>query len=90
MKISIRSCDAHKSLIPYHTYLHSCFFSPPPPSCMLMQIDLAREASNLQRFNYNFRRTDRVIFPTPLYPLVSADVLVRVTVGMWIYAQCVI
>lgn len=40
------------------------------------QIDLAREASNLQRFNYNFRRTDHVRFPVPLYPLVSADVLV--------------
>ena len=42
------------------------------------QIDLAREASNLQRFNYNFRRTDNVRFPVPLYPLVSADVLVSV------------
>ena len=41
------------------------------------QIDLAREASNLQRFNYNFRDNDSVKFPVPLYPLVSADVLVE-------------
>lgn len=45
------------------------------------QVDLAREASNLQRFNYNFRRTDHVRFPVPLYPLVSADVLVCVGKG---------
>ncbi|GAX81695.1 hypothetical protein CEUSTIGMA_g9123.t1 [Chlamydomonas eustigma] len=41
------------------------------------QIDLAREASNLQQFNYNFRRSHHVQFPVPLYPLVSADVLVE-------------
>ena len=43
------------------------------------QIDLAREASNLQRFNFNFRRTDHVRFPMPIYPLVSSDVLVGPT-----------
>lgn len=48
-----------------------------PPHSLPRQVDLAREASNLQRFNYNFRRTDHVRFPVPLYPLVSADVLVR-------------
>lgn len=41
------------------------------------QVDLAREASNLSRFNYNFRKTDHVRFPVPLFPLVSADVLVE-------------
>ncbi|GFH07511.1 ABC1 domain-containing protein [Haematococcus lacustris] len=38
------------------------------------QVDLAREASNLQRFNYNFRNTAAVQFPVPLYPLVSSEV----------------
>ncbi|GFH29510.1 ABC1 domain-containing protein, partial [Haematococcus lacustris] len=37
------------------------------------QVDLAREASNLQRFNYNFRNTAAVQFPVPLYPLVSSE-----------------
>ena len=55
--------------------------SLPPLPPHSPQIDLAREASNLQRFNYNFRRTDHVRFPIPLYPLVSADVLVGVWVG---------
>jgi len=41
------------------------------------QVDLAREASNLQRFNYNFRHTEHVRFPVPIYPLVSTDVLVE-------------
>ncbi len=41
------------------------------------QVDLAREASNLQRFNFNFRHTPAVQFPVPLYPLVSSEVLVE-------------
>jgi len=41
------------------------------------QVDLAREASNLSRFNFNFRKTNHVRFPVPLFPLVSADVLVE-------------
>jgi aarF domain-containing kinase len=43
----------------------------------LLQVDLSREASNLQRFNTNFRRARGVSFPMPLYPLVSEDVLVE-------------
>lgn len=42
-----------------------------------IQVDLAREASNLQRFNFNFRHTSHVQFPVPLYPLVSSEVLVE-------------
>jgi len=41
------------------------------------QVDLAREAANLQRFNFNFRNTPAVQFPVPLYPLVSSEVLVE-------------
>jgi len=41
------------------------------------QVDLSREASNLQQFNYNFRNTLAVDFPVPLYPLVSNEVLVE-------------
>jgi hypothetical protein len=40
-------------------------------------VDLSREAANLWRFNYNFRHTRAVEFPEPLFPLVSADVLVE-------------
>lgn len=41
------------------------------------QVDLAREAANLQRFNFNFRNAPSVQFPVPLYPLVSSEVLVE-------------
>jgi aarF domain-containing kinase len=41
------------------------------------QVDLSREANNLWRFNRNFRRTQAVHFPVPLFPLVSPDVLVE-------------
>lgn len=41
------------------------------------QVDLAREASNLQRFNFNFRHTPAVQFPVPLYPLVRGAAHVR-------------
>jgi len=53
--------------------------SPPSrlPSLPLCQVDLSREAANLERFNTNFRRTRSVSFPEPLYPLVSPDVLVE-------------
>lgn len=37
------------------------------------QVDLAREASHLQRFNHNFRKAKAVHFPVPLYPLVRQD-----------------
>eukprot|EP00798_Chlamydomonas_sp_ICE-L_P002143 gene2143-18192_t len=45
------------------------------------QVDLAREADNLQRFNYNFRNAESVSFPVPLFPLVSSDVLVETFEG---------
>ncbi|KAG9153836.1 hypothetical protein Leryth_005949 [Lithospermum erythrorhizon] len=44
---------------------------------MMTQVDLAREAANLSRFNYNFRRWKDVSFPKPLYPLVHPAVLVE-------------
>ena len=37
---------------------------------MLSQVDIAREAAQLSRFLYNFRRWKDVYFPKPLYPLV--------------------
>lgn len=44
---------------------------------MMSQVDLAREAANLNRFIYNFRRWKDVSFPRPLYPLVHPAVLVE-------------
>eukprot|EP00899_Mesostigma_viride_P014059 jgi/Mesvir1/22654/Mv14088-RA.1 len=44
---------------------------------MLEQVNLAKEASHLQRFLHNFRSTDGVSFPAPLYPLVHPAVLVE-------------
>jgi len=44
---------------------------------MLSQVDLAREAAQLSRFLYNFRRWKDVSFPKPLYPLVHPEVLVE-------------
>ncbi|KAI7837776.1 hypothetical protein COHA_008405 [Chlorella ohadii] len=41
------------------------------------QVDLAREATHLHAFNYNFRSTAGVSFPVPLYPLVKPAVLVE-------------
>ncbi|KAF6155435.1 hypothetical protein GIB67_019961 [Kingdonia uniflora] len=44
---------------------------------MLSQVDLVREAHNLSRFIYNFRKWKDVSFPKPLYPLVHSAVLVE-------------
>ncbi|KFU95812.1 putative aarF domain-containing protein kinase 2, partial [Chaetura pelagica] len=44
---------------------------------MIQQIDLRYEARNLERFRQNFLNVDFVKFPTPLWPLVTADVLVE-------------
>mmetsp|Transcript_17883 Transcript_17883/g.50062 ORF Transcript_17883/g.50062 Transcript_17883/m.50062 type:complete len:419 (+) Transcript_17883:176-1432(+) len=41
------------------------------------QVDLSYEASNLFRFNFNFRGNRSVCFPVPIYPLVMPDVLVE-------------
>lgn len=41
------------------------------------QVDLTREALHLHAFNFNFRKTKRVSFPVPLYPLVAPGVLVE-------------
>lgn len=34
---------------------------------MILQLDLRREASNLARFQQNFRNSETVVFPSPLY-----------------------
>ncbi|OVA06782.1 UbiB domain [Macleaya cordata] len=44
---------------------------------MMSQVDLAREAAQLSRFIYNFRKWKDVSFPRPLYPLVHPAVLVE-------------
>ncbi|KAJ8427876.1 hypothetical protein Cgig2_008704 [Carnegiea gigantea] len=44
---------------------------------MMSQVDLSREAANLNRFIYNFRYWRDVSFPKPLYPLVHPAVLVE-------------
>ncbi|KAM9962556.1 hypothetical protein ACTFIR_005465 [Dictyostelium discoideum] len=44
---------------------------------MMKQADLELEASHLNRFNSNFKYNSEVIFPKPLYPLVSKEVLVE-------------
>lgn len=41
------------------------------------QLDLAREAQHLARFNHNFRLWTNLSFPVPIFPLVSPDVLVE-------------
>lgn len=41
------------------------------------QLDLRKEALHLARFRTNFRRWRSVQFPSPIYPLVASDVLVR-------------
>lgn len=46
-------------------------------SLMMSQVDLSREAANLSRFNYNFRRKKDVSFPMPIYPFVHPEVLVE-------------
>jgi len=48
---------------------------------VFVQVDLAREAAQLSRFNYNFRRWRSVSFPRPLYPLVHPEVLVETFEG---------
>lgn len=44
---------------------------------MMSQVDLSREAAQLSRFLYNFRKSKHVSFPRPLYPLVHPAVLVE-------------
>ncbi|KAI5078367.1 hypothetical protein GOP47_0006038 [Adiantum capillus-veneris] len=44
---------------------------------MFTQVDLAREATHLSRFSYNFRSWRDVSFPRPVYPLVHPAVLVE-------------
>ncbi|KAL5719493.1 hypothetical protein ACHQM5_012260 [Ranunculus cassubicifolius] len=44
---------------------------------MMSQVDLSREAAQLSRFIYNFRKSRNVTFPRPLYPLVHPAVLVE-------------
>ncbi|KAK6946784.1 ABC1 atypical kinase-like domain [Dillenia turbinata] len=44
---------------------------------MMSQVDLAREAAQLNHFIYNFRQCRDVSFPRPLYPLVHPAVLVE-------------
>ncbi|KAL5730703.1 hypothetical protein ACHQM5_003498 [Ranunculus cassubicifolius] len=44
---------------------------------MMSQVDLSREAAQLSRFIYNFRKAKNVSFPRPLYPLVHPAVLVE-------------
>ncbi|KAM7525157.1 hypothetical protein LguiA_015059 [Lonicera macranthoides] len=44
---------------------------------MMSQVDLAREAAQLSRFIYNFRKWRDVSFPKPVYPLVHPAVLVE-------------
>ncbi|KAL5716039.1 hypothetical protein ACHQM5_017778 [Ranunculus cassubicifolius] len=44
---------------------------------MMSQVDLSREAAQLSRFIYNFRKSRHVSFPRPLYPLVHPAVLVE-------------
>ncbi|KAJ3108968.1 snoRNP complex protein nop56 [Phlyctochytrium planicorne] len=46
-------------------------------SMMRAQLDLATEATNLERFRYNFHKTPQIDFPSPIRPLVSRGVLVE-------------
>ena len=44
---------------------------------MRKQVDMRVEAKNLQRFRDNFRQSPKVLFPKPLYPLVTEEMLVE-------------
>ncbi|KAI8847538.1 hypothetical protein BC829DRAFT_418292 [Chytridium lagenaria] len=44
---------------------------------MRSQADMKTEATNLDRFRYNFRKVCQVDFPAPIRPYVSRDVLVE-------------
>lgn len=46
-------------------------------SLMEMQMDLRREAANLERFIKDFENDATVVFPQPIYPWVAANVLVE-------------
>lgn len=46
-------------------------------SLMEMQMDLRREAVNLERFIKDFEEDPTVVFPQPIYPWVAANVLVE-------------
>lgn len=46
-------------------------------SLMKMQMDLRREAVNLERFINDFEDDPRLVFPRPIYPWVSEGVLVE-------------
>lgn len=46
-------------------------------SLMEMQMDLRREAANLERFIKDFEHDPAVFFPQPIYPWVAANVLVE-------------
>ncbi|KAI1882514.1 hypothetical protein AGOR_G00251540 [Albula goreensis] len=44
---------------------------------MTRQIDLRYEAQNIERFRENFRDVDYVMFPTPLRPFITRNILVE-------------
>lgn len=46
-------------------------------SLMEMQLDLRKEAANLERFANDFEGDATVVFPQPVYPWVSANVLLE-------------
>lgn len=51
--------------------------SDPEEVWCIVQVNLCAEAANLRIFNQNFEKDPNVVFPEPLFPLVSQDVLVE-------------
>lgn len=72
--IAVLSFLASSSIIccHHHVHHHVCTGAP-----LREQLDLAREAQHLARFNHNFRLWTNLSFPVPIFPLVSPDVLVE-------------
>ena len=70
-------CDAINAIVPAGKYLDPLVHWYEFSSFLLSQLNLEREADNLDAFRYNFRNFPLVEFPTPLRPLSSADVLVE-------------
>lgn len=51
--------------------------SPHCSTVCFLQLDLRREAANLERFRSDFADDPELVFPRPLYPWVTENVLVE-------------
>lgn len=77
----LASLAARLGAIPSLSFLSPAALVEEFSECMLMQLDLRREAENLQRFRVNFAGEHtlrgRISFPEPIEPFISESVLVE-------------